>query len=89
MIGTTTTDPVQDIIAAGVLLTSIVGLMNRRTQVAVEKKTDTQTDKIDDAASKLNDVHELVNSPLNRFGRVSRRSRIAHQRARRRSQGED
>jgi hypothetical protein len=58
------TDPVQDVIAAGILVTTVISLLNRRTNLAVESKTDEQTEKIDTAADKLDEVHGLVNSSL-------------------------
>lgn len=65
MIGITYgTDPVQDVIAAGILVTTVISLLNRRTNLAVESKTDVQTEKIDDNAQKLDEVHGLVNSSL-------------------------
>jgi uncharacterized pyridoxal phosphate-containing UPF0001 family protein len=44
------TDPVQDLIAAGVLATTVVGVLNRR--------------KLKESAEKIDEVHGLVNAQL-------------------------
>ncbi len=50
MIAATTTDPIQDVIAAGVLVTAIYGAVNSRQNRR--------------QANKLEDVHSLVNAQL-------------------------
>jgi hypothetical protein len=64
VLATTTTDPIQDIIAAGVLITAIYGAVNARQNRKITKQNDDQAGKLDTAADKLDSVHDLVNSQL-------------------------
>jgi hypothetical protein len=54
----TTIDPVSDIIAAGVLLTAVVGLLNNREN----RKATAKLNEV--VIPKFDDVHAMVNSQL-------------------------
>jgi hypothetical protein len=62
-----TTDPVQDVIAAGVLLTAIIGLFTHRVTKTVASKLEDTTSKLEEViVPKLDEVHAMVNDQLSK-----------------------
>jgi hypothetical protein len=71
MVGATTTDPVQDAIAAILAIVAILGYLAQRESSRTGKKVDKVVDKVSDQGNqldtttqKLDEVHALVNDQL-------------------------
>lgn len=57
LVGADTTDPIQDVIACGILVLGILTYVGNR-------QAKSNGSKLDDQADRLTDVHDLVNSQL-------------------------
>lgn len=58
------TDPVQDVIAAGVFVIAFLGYRNGRLAKKNISKIEENTAKVDENTGKLDEVHGLVNQQL-------------------------